>query len=99
MTFGEHIRDLRERKGLLLREVAAQINMDTALLSKIERGTRIARKEQVEALAFALNENKDSLLNIWMAEKITYMIKDENNIEEILKIAEEKITYLKKNKK
>jgi len=53
----------------------------------------------VEALAFALNENKDSLLNIWMAEKITYMIKDENNIEEILKIAEEKITYLKKNKK
>lgn len=94
MTFGEHIRKLREQKQLLLREVASQMHIDTALLSKIERGTRIARKEQVEALAIALNENKNDLLNVWMANKIVDMIKDENNSEEILKIAKEKIQKL-----
>ena len=98
MTFGEHIRKLREQKQLLLREVASQMHIDTALLSKIERGTRIARKEQVEALAIALNENKNDLLNVWMANKIVDMIKDENNSEEILKIAKEKIKKLTNQK-
>ena len=98
MTFGEHIRKLREQKQLLLREVASQMHIDTALLSKIERGTRIARKEQVESLAIALNENKNELLNVWMADKIVDMIKDENNSEEILKIAKEKIKKLNNQK-
>ncbi|GFZ76265.1 transcriptional regulator [Aquaticitalea lipolytica] len=94
MTFGEHIRKLREQKQLLLREVASQMHIDTALLSKIERGTRIARKEQVEALAIALNENKNDLLNVWMADKIVDMIKDENSITEILNLVKENIKKL-----
>lgn len=94
MTFGEHIRKLREQKQLLLREVASQMHIDTALLSKIERGTRIARKEQVEALAIALNENKNELLNVWMADKIVDMIKDENSITEILNLVKENIKKL-----
>ena len=94
MTFGEHIRKLREQKQLLLREVASQMHIDTALLSKIERGTRIARKEQVEALAIALNENKNDLLYVWMAVKIVDMIKDENSITEILNLVKENIKKL-----
>ena len=96
MTFGEHIREVREEQQLLLREVASQMNIDTALLSKIERGTRIARKEQVEALAKALKQNKSELLQFWMADKIVYMLKDEKNSTEILKMAEQKINKLNK---
>ena len=77
-------------------EVASQMNIDTALLSKIERGTRIARKEQVEALAKALKQNKGEMLQSWMADKIVYMLKDEKNSTEILKIVEEKINRLSK---
>ncbi|SFN80792.1 Helix-turn-helix domain-containing protein [Bizionia echini] len=98
MTFGEHIRKLREQKQLLLREVASQMHIDTALLSKIERGTRIARKEQVEALAIALKENKNELLNVWMADKIVNMLKDESNSTEILKKVEEEIKNLTNKK-
>jgi transcriptional regulator with XRE-family HTH domain len=94
MTFGNYIRKLREEKQLLLREVASQMNIDTALLSKIERGTRIARKEQVEDLAKALNKSKNELLNFWMADKIVNMIKDESNSTEILKKVEEEIKNL-----
>lgn len=97
MTFGNYIRKLREEKQLLLREVASQMNIDTALLSKIERGTRIARKVQVEDLAKALNKSKNELLNFWMADKIVNMIKDESNSTEILKIAEEKIGKIGKH--
>ncbi|MGM5470243.1 helix-turn-helix domain-containing protein [Flavobacteriaceae bacterium LMO-SS05] len=96
MTFGEYIRELREEQQLLLREVASQMNVDTALLSKIERGTRVARKEQVEALAKALKQNGSELLQSWMADKIVCMLKDEKNITEILKIAEQKINRLNK---
>ena len=99
MTFGNYIRKLREEKQLLLREVASQMSIDTALLSKIERGTRIARKEQVEDLAKALNESKNELLNFWMADKIVNMIKDESNSTEILKKAEEEIKNLTNKKK
>ena len=94
MAFGNYIRKLREEKQLLLREVASQMSIDTALLSKIERGTRIARKEQVEDLAKALNKSKNELLNFWMADKIVKMIKDESNSTEILNKVEEEIKNL-----
>ena len=99
MTFGNYIRKLREEKQLLLREVASQMNIDTALLSKIERGTRMARKEQVEDLAKALNKSKNDLLNFWMADKIVNMLKDESNSTEILKKVEEEIKNLTNQKK
>lgn len=99
MTFGNYIRKLREEKQLLLREVASQMNIDTALLSKIERGTRMARKEQVEDLAKALNKSESELLKFWMADKIVNMLKDESNSTEILKKVEEEIKNLTNQKK
>jgi len=99
MTFGNYIRKLREEKQLLLREVASQMNIDTALLSKIERGTRMARKEQVEDLAKALNKSESDLLKFWMADKIVNMLKDVSNSTEILKKVEEEIKNLTNQKK
>ena len=99
MTFGNYIRKLREEKQLLLREVASQMNIDTALLSKIERGTRMTRKEQVQELAKALNKSESDLIKFWMADKIVNMLKDESNSTEILKKVEEEIKNLTNQKK
>ena len=59
--FGDIVRSKREAKGLLLRQLAAMIDVDAAILSKIERGERKARREQViriaDALEFNVNEN------------------------------------------
>ena len=38
--FGERIRALREKQNLYLRQVAPLLEMDTAQLSKIEKGLR-----------------------------------------------------------
>lgn len=97
-SFGQKIRYLRETKNLFLREVAAAIEIDQALLSKIERSERIATKKQVLALSKFFGIDKKELLTLWLGEKIAYEIKDEDVAQEALKVAEETIKY-RTNKK
>lgn len=97
-SFGSKIRSLREAKGLLLREVAAAINIDQALLSKIERSERIATRNQVIALAAFFLIKERELLTLWLGEKIAYEIKDEDIANDALKVAEEAIHYYKTDK-
>ncbi|MBM3437076.1 MAG: helix-turn-helix transcriptional regulator [Bacteroidetes bacterium] len=86
---------MRESQELLLRQVAASIEIDQALLSKIERGERIATKNQVVALADFFKIDERELLTLWLGEKIAYEIKDEDIANDALKVAEEEIQYLK----
>jgi HTH-type transcriptional regulator, competence development regulator len=91
MTTGELIRDKREKKGLLLRHVSALLDIDTAILSKIERGERKATREQITKLADILELNKETLLIQYLSEKILYEIKDEYLGIQALKVAEKTI--------
>lgn len=75
--FGKILRERREQKQLLLRHVAAKMDMDTALLSKIERGERNARREQVDLLASILDLNAQDLLTRWLADRVYELIEDE----------------------
>lgn len=50
-SFGEYIRRVREEKELPLRKVAAALDIDTSILSKIERNERVATKEMIPILA------------------------------------------------
>ena len=74
---GEKLRQLREGEGLLLRQVAADLDMDTALLSKIERGDRSPKKEQLLRAADIFRVPSRDLLVLWLAEKITQILEDE----------------------
>jgi transcriptional regulator with XRE-family HTH domain len=91
MTAGELIREKREQKGLLLREVSTKIGIDTAILSKIERGERKATKEQITKLADILEIDKSLILTQYLSEKILYEIQDEDFGMEALKVAEKTI--------
>ncbi len=97
-ALGPKIRSLRESQELLLRQVAATIEIDQALLSKIERGERIATKNQIIALANFFEINERELLTLWLGEKIAYEIKDEDVADDALKVAEKTIQYLKNPK-
>lgn len=94
-SFGEHIRKLREEKGLPLRKVAAVLDIDPSTLSKIERGERSANKEMILVLAELFKEDKETLGVILLSDKVAYDLMQEENPNEILKVAEEKIKYLK----
>ncbi|SHG25227.1 Helix-turn-helix [Salegentibacter echinorum] len=88
---GEILRKQREEKGLLLRQVAALLDVDTAILSKIERGERKAKKEQIVELAKILDLNQEDLIIQFLSERILYEIQDEELGEKALKVAEQKI--------
>lgn len=97
-TTGEIIREQRETKGLLLRQVAAKLDIDTAILSKIERSERKATRIQIANLAEILDLNKDELLIQYLSENIAYEIADDEFANQALKVAEVKVEYLKSHK-
>ena len=97
--FGTIIRKQRKAKGLLLRQLAAELDMDPAILSKIERGARKARREQVFQFAGLLDISQDELLTLWLAEKIYEVVKEEDLAANALRVAEEEVKYLKKSQK
>jgi transcriptional regulator with XRE-family HTH domain len=88
---GEILRQLREEKGLLLRQVAAELEIDTALLSKIERGERNLKREQVLRISKLFNIPENDMIMIWLSDKIIDLIKEESNAVEILKTTMRKI--------
>lgn len=53
-SFGEYLRNRREQLELPLRKVAAELDIDTSILSKIERSERVATKEMLPTLAKTL---------------------------------------------
>lgn len=77
MLFGDKIKELREEQGLLQRQLAAFLEIDTPMFSKIERGDRRAKREQVIKLAEYLHQDEKEMLTIWLADKLIYAVKDE----------------------
>ncbi len=76
-NLGQKVREIREKQNLLLRQVAAHLEVDTALISKIERGERNASRQQVIDIANFLKANEEELLTLWLADKIKSVIVEE----------------------
>lgn len=91
MQFGERIKQLREEKELLQRQLPASLVIDTPIYNKNERGERKAKRKQVIALAQLLNTNEEELLTIWLSDKIIENIGDETAALATLKYAEKKL--------
>ncbi len=89
---GDKIRELREKNNILLRQLAAQLDMDTAMLSKMERGDRFFKKEDILALAKIFDQPEQELLTLWLADKILKTIQEEAYTQEALKLALQTLT-------
>jgi transcriptional regulator with XRE-family HTH domain len=61
-SFGDIIRAEREKRNLYLRQVAAAMEIDQALISKFEKGDRKPTKEQVEKFADYFKIDKANLV-------------------------------------
>ncbi|WP_437373809.1 helix-turn-helix domain-containing protein [Maribacter litoralis] len=94
-TLGDTLKCARDEKELILRKVAAQVNIDQSLISKFEKNERKPTMEQIVRLAnfYGLSENE--LIISWYSEKIADKLKYTESTSEILKVAEEKINYYK----
>ena len=92
MLFADKVRQLREEKQLLQRNFAAKMDIDTPLFSKLERGERRAKREQVIAIAKILKHDETELLTLWLADKIITAIGNEKELAgKALKVVEKKV--------
>ncbi|WP_375580680.1 helix-turn-helix transcriptional regulator [Marivirga tractuosa] len=98
-TIGKKLRQIREEKELPLRKVAALLDIDVAILSKMERGERKITKEVVLKLADIYGYSADELLVSFLSDKIFNEIQNEEHGLKALKVAEERVKYLRENKK
>ena len=95
MIFGQKIKELREEKGFVQRQLATVIEVDTPMYSKIERGKRKAKREHVKLIAKKLNVTEKELLTIWLADKVLDVVNNEKEIKnEVIKYVQ---NVIKKN--
>ena len=95
---GERIRALREKEHLYLRQVAPLLEMDTAQLSKIEKGLRQIKREQIPVIAQILKADEDELLTLWLSDQIYAVVKDEKLANQAIQVTEEKIKFKKRKR-
>lgn len=93
-NLGHIIKKLREEKKLPLRTVAAFLDIDQAILSKIERGQRKPSRDQVVKLAGYFQVMENDLVVAWLSDKLVYDLEDEEVALRALKMAEEKVAYI-----
>lgn len=91
---GVKLRELRENNSLILRQVAAILEVDTATLSKMEREIKKIRKEHLLKLAQLYHVDIDKLTAVWLADKVLKVLKTEVSSvsKEALQIVNEQIT-------
>ena len=90
MLLGKRIKELREEQKLLQRQLAAILEIDTPMFSKIERGDRRAKRGQVTTLAQQFKVDERELLTLWLADKVLDALKegDDKLKQEAIKVAQ-----------
>lgn len=92
MLFTERIKELRIQNKMPQRRIAAALDIDTATYCKIEKGERRAKKEQVITIADMFHIEANTLLTLWLADKLTDMVSNEQVVaSEALSIAAENL--------
>ena len=80
MLFGNKIRALRDEQGVLQRQLAAYLEIDTPMFSKIERGDRRAKRSQVIQMATYFKVDEKEMLTLWLADKVLDALEGEEEL-------------------
>jgi len=95
-SVAETLRQSRKTEKLTLQQVSSAVKIDVGVLSKIERGLRPISMDQLELLCklykLSFVEQKKNLT----AEQIVAFVAYDQNANEILQIAEQKLAYATK---
>ena len=80
MLLGNKIKELRDKHEMLQHQLAAYLEIDTPMFSKIERGDRRAKRSQVILLAKYFHIDEKELLTLWLADKILDALEGEEEL-------------------
>lgn len=94
-TFGEYIKRLRNESGLTLTQLAAQLDLDSANLSKIENSKRDFDEKRLKQLSVALNLDLDKLKTEFYGNLIAKKLYENKCSNDVFSVAEKKVEYLR----
>lgn len=97
MTIGQKIKELRESKGMLQRQLASTLEIGDGFLSKVERNQKSLKREHLKKISELFDCSFNELEALWIASKVYDLVKDEKEGLTALKVAEEQIKYGKSN--
>ncbi len=80
MLFADKIKELREDRQMVQRQFAAALEIDTPMYSKIERGDRRVKREQITVIARLLQIDETELVMLWLADKFIASIAAEKEL-------------------
>lgn len=80
MLLGNKIKELRDEQGVLQRQLAAYLEIDTPMFRKIERGDRRAKRNQVILLAKYFRIDEKEMLTLWLADKVLDALEGEEEL-------------------
>lgn len=80
MLLGNKIKEPRESRNLLQRQTAMSSGIDVPMHSRIERGERRAKREQVTMLSRVLNVETEYLPCLWLADEIFSVIHEDSDL-------------------
>lgn len=99
MLFSNSIRTLRENRRVPQRELANALGIDVPLYSRIERGERPVKREQISVIAKVLNADEQELLKLWLADQVSAVLGSESEIaNEVIDIAKSDINKMATSK-
>ena len=74
---GGKLKELRELNGFVQRQVAAQLEIDTAYVSKMENEEKQLSRTHLKKLSVLYKTNEKELLTLWMVDKIIKLVDKE----------------------
>jgi len=99
MTLGQKIKELREGKSMLQRELASKLEVGDGFLSKVERNQKVLKKGHLISISKIFDFPYTELETLWLANKVYDIIKDENQAIQVLKVAEQEVKYVRNENK
>ncbi len=98
VSFGNIVSQARNDQGFTLIELSAATKLDPAIISKIEKGHRLATVTQFDKLVKALSLDDQSVRASWLADRILDEVGYDMVSLEALRVAEERIKYNKRSR-
>jgi HTH-type transcriptional regulator, competence development regulator len=96
---GLRLRNLRTQKKLTLHQVSKEVDIDSPMLSKVERGERLPTIEQLQRLCKFFKVAEADLKVMYTAEKIIKEYGVNDTTYDAVRLVEEQITpYITKRK-
>lgn len=84
-NIGSYIRKQREQLQMPLRKLAAELDIDTSTLSKIEKGERQANLDMIPVLAKVFKLNFKELQIRFLSDKLVHDFREEEFVVEAFK--------------